>query len=510
MSGWGYNRPTVFSVDELVTLLRTKIFGSTGGYQDSASNYFLYKPLIPFNNREETLPDNAVEFLNYISTGAVGATAASPNFLFWTGFGGNVNFKHFSRNITKDPSYATINANYRNIAVFDGDSVVQKLSDGKYYRKAYFLATNPAFQWISKNYYYVRKTPKYLDEIPASIGVSGGSTYTTANLAFHFQDDGQKYNIDIITIDGRGYTAPSGGDRLVPENTWGYFDGGSPTNNKSITNLLSNNYGTNESYQKLNFMGVTGYMPFLDSPDMWKNMFDMTPIHPDYPNAQTSPPKAGSATILDTVMKIRDYVNKDLNYYNGPLPLDGTTSGDRLSKLRQIEAQNFVMYSLCCMGSANDCFFALLQKYEVDNTSPVTGIPNNAKKYRYKWNKVVFSNPSGVSGACGGSGGSTGNTYPNKIESWYLDPSIKSNETQDNTWAINLNERGLSAGYLPPGWVTTTNNNFSYRPIGMPNNQTAITNSGDISHIARVCIEQVDGNNQVIYFWAENVVDGTC
>ena len=25
--------------------------------------------------------------------------------------------------------------------------------------KAYFLASNPAYQWISKNYYYIRKTP---------------------------------------------------------------------------------------------------------------------------------------------------------------------------------------------------------------------------------------------------------------------------------------------------------------------------------------------------------------
>ena len=515
MSGWGYNRPTVFSINELVTLLRTKIFGSQLGYQDYTDNYFLYKPLIPYNNREETLPDNAVEFLNYISTGAVGASGGGPNFLFWTGLDGSVNFKYFQRDIASDPSYGSIGANYRNIAVFDGESVVQKLSGGKYYRKAYFLATNPAFQWISKNYYYVRKTPKYLDVIPSSLGVSGAtaSSYTTANLAFHFQDDGQKYNIDIVTMDGRGYTAPFGGDRLIPENTWGYFDGGSPTNNKSVTNLLSNNYGTNEAYQKLNFMGVTGYMPFLDSPDMWKNMFDMTPIHPDYPNSLTSPPKAGSATVLDTVMKIRDYVAKDLNYYDGPLKLDGSTTGDRLSKLREIEAQNFVMYSLCCMGRGDDCFFAVLQKYEIDNTIPLASTApylSKAKKYRYKWNKLIFSNPSGASGASGAAGGSFGNTYPNKVESWYLDPSVKSNPTQDDTWAINLNERGLTAGYLPPGWAASSSTNLVYRPIGMPATQTTLTTSGDILHIARVCIEPVGGNDKVIYFWAENIVDGNC
>jgi hypothetical protein len=69
---------------------------------------------------------------------------------------------------------------------------------------------------------------------------------------------------------------------------------------------------------------------------------------------------------LEYFKKVIDDIAKGLNYYNGPLPLDGTTSGDRLSKLRQIEAQNFVMYSLCCMGKKENCFFAVLQRYEPD------------------------------------------------------------------------------------------------------------------------------------------------
>ena len=40
----------------------------------------------------------------------------------------------------------------RNVGLFKGDAVIQKLSDKKRYRKAYFLASNPAYQWISKNY----------------------------------------------------------------------------------------------------------------------------------------------------------------------------------------------------------------------------------------------------------------------------------------------------------------------------------------------------------------------
>ena len=523
MSGWGYSRPTVFTIDEFVTLLKTKIFGINSGYNDSASNYFLYKPLIPFNDREETIPDNAVEMLNYVSTAAVGTTGEAPNFLFWTSFGGDVNFKYFQRDLTLDPSYKTIDADYRNIAVFNGDAVLQKLSDKKIYRKAYFFATNPAFQWISKNYYYVRKTPKYLDELPTELLAEDADTvpYTTGNLAFHFQDDGEKYNIDIITIDGRGNTAPKGGDRLMVENRWGYFDGNNPTNNKSNPSFLSNNYGTNDAYQKLNFMGITGYMPFLDSPDMWKNMFDLTPIHPNYPEPLTSKIVQGKDTYLDKIMQIRYYVSNYLNYYDGPLPLDGSTGGDRLTKLRQIEKQNFVMYSLCCMGNSEDCFFAALQRYEIDSTyyspqGPYQGKgqtgPNGAKYYRYKWNKLNFtSGVSGLTSAYGNISGITGNTYEgHQIEQWSLDPSIKSSDTQDKTWAINLNERGLTGNYLPPGWVpiTSTTSNFKYRPIGAKDSN--VGDYGDIVHIARVCIQQVGPNDQIIYFWAENVLDGTC
>ena len=249
-------------------------------------------------------------------------------------------------------------------------------------------------------------------------------------------------------------------------------------------------------------MGITGYMPFLDSPDMWKNMFDLTPIHPNYPEPLTSNIVKGKETYLDQIMQIRYYVSNYLNYYDGPFPLDGSTGGDRLTKLRQIEKQNFVMYSLCCMGGSTECFFALLQKYEPDNTDTVTTYPNKGKKYRYRWNKLIF-------------GASGGTTYSNKIESWSLDPTIKSNGTQDSTWAINLNERGLTAGYLPPGWVSQTSTgvgaNFSFRPVGMPVGSGAPSPiGGDISHIARVCIEQVDANNKLAYFWAENVLDGEC
>ena len=524
----GFKKPKVFHINELVAQLRYT-FGvlPESGWNDSASNYFLYKPLSPYNSGEETVSDNVIEFFNYISTGAIDEFG-EPNFIFWTGIAGDVNFKSFKRNIVADASHTSMDADIRNIGIFKGDAVIQKLSDKKQYRKAYFFASNPAYQWISKNYYYIRKTPKYLDSLP-EITIPDGlseeeqatakvdadiTTQNTAlkNLTFQFQDDGQKYNIDVVTISGRGTDAPNGGDQLIPENSWGYYDGQDPSNGKSITNTIYNQYGIDNNYKSLSLMGLDGFMPFLDSPDMWKNMFDVTPIHPNYPDNDDV---AGDATNLQKVMDIR------YDVFSGGASGASAAAG-RLEKIREIEAQNFVMYSLCCMGKKEDCFFAVLQRYEPDNTyygvtcAPDPTLPGSAKFYRYKWNKILFEpGHEGVTcGTCGSSGASSGasgcTTYSHQLEKWCLDPSTKSSPTQDDTWAINLNERGLSGAYLPPGWVSPTSASFKFRPVGANTSSAIGVSGGDIKHIARVCIEQIDEKTRVTSFWIENVLDGLC
>jgi predicted nucleic-acid-binding Zn-ribbon protein len=276
---------------------------------------------------------------------------------------------------------------------------------------------------------------------------------------------------------------------------------------------------------------------------MWKNMFDLTPIHTHYPDENDTDATSatsiipGESTNLQKVMDIRYNTFKALTTGNcgssefaGPTgPTGGSKIQNTIEQLRKIEQQNFVIHSLCCMGKKENCFFAVLQRYEPDtayygatgtggtggNFQPQTEttpeLPSGAKFYRYKWNKILFS--SGISGACGsasGAGGSGNTYYPHLLEQWSLDPSEKSNDSQDATWAINLNERGLTGAYLPPGWSNTSAaSGFGYRPIGAPATAT-FEESANIMHVARVCIEQIDPNNSVTYFWAENVVDGTC
>ena len=249
-------------------------------------------------------------------------------------------------------------------------------------------------------------------------------------------------------------------------------------------------------------------MPFLDSPDMWKNMFNLTPVHPNYPDV-TATIDSGEDTYLQKVLNIRKKAFENVGTVGA--------SADNLTLIRNIELQNFVLYSLCCMGKKEDCFFAVLTKYEEDSSLIQDQTNDNIpKKYRYKWNKIQFGGASGASGYCAcGSSGASGSTGAHMLENWCLDPYIKSSETQDSTWAININERGLTSGninYLPPGWLPlSTTSTFYYRPIGSKQSPPAKGLSGEsIAHFVRLCRERIDANNTITYFWAENIVDGTC
>jgi hypothetical protein len=112
------------------------------------------------------------------------------------------------------------------------------------------------------------------------------------------------------------------------------------------------------------------------------------------------------------------------------------------------------------------------------------------------------------------------------IENWDIDSIIKSNESQDDTWAINLNERSIeipnASAYFPPGWIQPTGN-FKWRPIGV-STPTFSTASGQIYHLVkmnRIPMTDLllDSNNNIDpsyvgkylhYFVVENVVDGAC
>ena len=500
----GYKKPVIEIIDKFVQEISQKSFGSVGGLGtvDKTSNFVLYKPLNAIGTRENLPSDNPIQYLNYLSTYAVDLVNKKPNFLFWTDLQSKINFKYFHRIPADDPSFSTIDSNYGRIGVYDGDDVVRRLSDDKFYRKAYAVLSNPGFQYISKNYYYIKKTPKFLDLKPTGTGAD--ESYAIKALAFQFQDEGEKYNIELVASGGATQGIP-GADQLVYDSHWGFYTDLDAVNSENYLNHISNQFGLDAPYAGLPLMGLTGIMPYVDTADMWKNMFDMTEVHPNYPDGSSST----AATNLSKVLDIRYEAFKS--------KIKG--SKDRLQKIRDIELQNFIMYSLCCMGNREDCFFALLQRYEIDNVTPVSGTKANAKKYRYKWSKLVYD--PGVTGTTGSTGqgppivgapagptGSTGGTYYHQIEKWALDSGLQSSATQDESWAINLNERGITGTYLPPGWVDSClPDNFYFRPVGA---KTAnLLPAENIFHIVRLC-KHSDGENYVYYFTVENVVDGCC
>ena len=380
-----------------------------------------------------------------------------------------------------------------------------------YYRKCYFLNTNPAYQYISKNYYYIRKTPKVLDELKPGLTGEAAFKEIYSSLNYQFQDEGQKYNIEVINYGNSGGALP-GSRQLVYDKHWGYYDGLESTNGTSDLTHMGQKFGVDKLFGELNLMGSTGFMSYVDDPEMWKNAFDLTPIHPNYSGYSVNVGvTSGSNTKLQKIIDIR------YNNFTNTMGLSGDTY---LQKIREIELQNFIMYSLCCMGAGDHCFFAVLTQFEEDNQTK-KNLSSYGQKYRYAWNKINFDSPYGATGPVGASGYTGATYYVHELEKWHLD-DLKSSTFQDDSWAINLNERGLSGDYLPAGWVTPPPGGFKLRPIGA--RTATIGASGSIYHIVRLCRTPVDelltqsGNKvyqnylgkYIYYFEAENVFDGTC
>jgi hypothetical protein len=305
-----------------------------------------------------------------------------------------------------------------------------------------------------------------------------------------------------------------------------------PVSDGQVLTFLGQDFGNQKKFANLDFMGNSGYFPYVDNPEMWKNMFDMTEVHPHYPDDINLPPEGmpGNETHLQDILLIR--------YKNFLSSIGNSADAGRLELSRKIEKQNFVMYVLCCMGKDTEPFFALLTQYELDNTVGNTGSGDPAqntiyKPYRYNWVKLNFNSTYGNSGPAAigntANGNSGGTYYIHQIEKWDLDNVWRGNTTQDESWAIHINERplgltGNQQNYLPPGWVSPiTSSGFKWRPVGAKQ-ATFDATKGDINHIVKMnMIPYVDllldsknsiGNSYIgknlYYFSVENVVDGLC
>jgi hypothetical protein len=509
----------VYSIEELFKATSDNIKNRLSSTQTShqgaltpADNFFSLKQLNVGNNKLNlSVTDNAFQYLNYLSSLAVDKTSYEPRFMFWTEFGDYINFKHFPSDLSTDTvGRAKYNSKNYRYSVYNGDSPTQQSTNGKTYKKIYVLNTDPTNQWVSKNYFYVRKTPKFLDNIPATIAGGEASTdYTTKALTFHFQDDGEKYNIELIASNGIIGGITSGADEVFYDKDWGWISDTNTVNDKAPATYGSGEFGLAKVYSANEYMGHSGYFSRADNTEMWKNIFDMTPVHPDYPRNIGS----DSEDKPDTSTFYYNQIQTNLSeLYKG-----SSYSPDNLEMRRKIERENFVLYVLCCLGD-DETFFANLIRYEPDKlvkdyqTENPTQPMGPDLKWRYKWEGLKFINAAG-------------STYWSLMELWETDELNLSGATQDGTGAINLNERTAGLGdpkYLPPGWVAEIGG-FKYRPIGC-NTNAVVPEGATIAHIVKMyktSAEKMSMNGNIsippelrgkslYYFSAENVVDGSC
>ena len=450
---------------------------------DETSNYALYKPLNPLEDKIEIASENFVQYLYYLSSMACDKINQEPNYLFWTGFENELNFKYFHRNIDQDSAkISKLNSQNLRYAVYNADATsIQIPRGGKKHYKIYILTTEPADQFVSKKYYYVRKTPKILNKRPP-----GSTESTTELLTYQFQDEGQKFDIEIIGSDGIRNQIEPGADELKWPYHWGYFTSMVSDDRISLPTSINQNLGLSDKYKSTDFMGLSGTFPYVDNTEMWKNIFDFTPIHPNV----TTNSDPVSETELQKVINIRYDVFRADN---------GISSS--LEEIRQIEKQNFIAYVLCCLKTEvleEETFFASLNGYKVDPaTASQIGFNEEPLKYLYAWRRLKYVNTT-----------FTNNNPPSNslfrlFEEDGWDYDSEGVDTNDNTtWAINLNERTNFAsfgggeiapdGYYAPGWyalnLISEFNDVHYRPVANPAGQlnTAYTDFGSKRHIVRM------------------------
>lgn len=429
----------------------------------SVSNFVHYKPLNTLKNIIDVPNDNYLQYVNYLSTMACEYSTKFPRFMFWTDFGNRFNFKFMYAYPESDPdAVKKMEKNQYYFAIYESDMPLQKISNGggKQYKKIYTFTSSPANEFISKKYFYVRKTPKLLNKRI--------TTNPYKELAYQFQDDGEKYDIEYISSDGRVEgTVPAGSDEMDYEGSWGYYGSISKDTLEKST-LLTGEYGNVKQYYQKDIFGNSEYFPFVDNQEMWKNIYDFTPLSPWYPElTQDHLTESGSASYLQKVMNVR---------YNTIQDTGGES--EILKRSKEIENYNLVAYVLCCnKGMEEETFYAILTGYKPDERVPTdTSYLSNTSAggpsaWTYRWCKLKYDAQYEDQ--------NDDLTYAmNELTQWKLDTTEKTNEDDETSWAVNLNER-RNAGrgdrhYFGPGWFDQgpstgigPNTQLMLRPIGM-------------------------------------------
>lgn len=440
-------------------------------FSDITSNFVLYKPLHSLDSRTDIPVDNFVQYFSYLSSYAInnGAIEYSgknlPRFLFWTGWDNTINFKYFHQECDRDSKELVIlNRNDFRYAVYDSDTraiEMPSINGKKPFKKIYSFLTQPATQFMSTKSFYVRKTPIVLNP-------GAGGRYD--QMLYQYQDEGEKYNISIVTSDGIVNDVPPGSNEISFNGHWGYYDDLTSLNKVNKPNHIGNVFGLEQKYVNSKFMGITGLFPYIDNIEMWRHQFDITPLHPNCPLFNYTRNK----TNLDKIISLRYDIYKSTN----GIP-------KQLEKIREIERQNFVAYVLCCLATPeenlqDETFFAAITGYTPEVSSYAeNGVNGEPLKYLYYFIRLKPTAPVFGTIPPVASANNPFRAFETTVWDYDITSTDKSVLGDYATYAVNLNERmnaiitsdGIINGKYAPGWhalsiLTNAYTNVTYRPIG--------------------------------------------
>lgn len=477
-------KPEVKPIDKFIPSIDESLLSLMYEYElNRTSNYCLYKPLNTTESRIGMSNDNFMNYFNYLATYAIPrkTTHSSffydlnqeieitfdsqcPRFMLWSGwkffipsgnnisqytrYRGKIYLKYFYQNIENDTvennRVETYNLRY---AVYDSDSPAINITINDKpttYKKIYTLKTSPAKQISSTKYFYVRKTPKHLS-------ATSGNTYQ--KLMYQFQDEGEKYDYDIITSEGLTAFVPVGSTELFDNLNWGYYDSYTSLDKTSDATHIGHDFGYGTRYTHLNFGGgtgtnvldtnylkMTGVMPYIDCAEMWKNQFDLTTIDPHlglYPLSEEEEARLSIYTsYLQKVIDIRYQVFKE-----------NLGGNKQLEHIRKIEKQNFISYVLCCLkDQKEESFFAALLGYSTADGRPYfdqRGVNDEPLKYRYSWAKLkLIDDPTAIKLYA----------YPSEHDWKYSDAYVDWAAPENRLWALDIGTPSIIDGKPNGEW----------------------------------------------------------
>jgi hypothetical protein len=523
---WPYYKPTVYRIDKFIEQTLTEAgYELSEDFSNQTNNYVCFRPFNPKIDGTEIPSDNIAEYFNYLASYAipypgdpgVNSYLNKPRFFFWSEWYGPLNFKCITD--VDDPKLISrMNSNNFKYAIYSDDASARRIG-GQLYNKIYSYSTNQGLQYITNGYYYVRKTPKILDDYSVT---TDKEKYT--NLAYQFLDEGSKFNIEIVGTKGTNNDIVPGSEQLDP-GKFGYPDETISNSRDARSSLLSREYGYSKSYNNIRIDGTKGYMEFVDSPEMWKNVFDLTPLDPFHPEQRNPAVAIPDQSNLQKVLNIKF----NSQYDN----IEGSDTNSKLELIRKIELQNFVLYSLCCMGnpleSGEETFFAKLTGVSSTPIDVYDG-NNTKRKFLYTFKKLKFVPKKNTISDPDGSNFDFKSIYcmHSNTAGWTFDNS----ENPNGEAAINLNEiendgpLTSNSSFISPGWFYTTpaQVNIKYRPIGT--NNASGSDFDEIKHIVKMhkkpilkllreggytgSVKEEYLERVLYYFDAQNILDGAC